>query len=102
MLERDHLFALSVFFGIPLIDRTHTLKGPIKTVIMDPVPTNAEVMAFTKTLDEVMLERAHALLEMAKAQGKVLQVMWSGGIDSTALLIALMRACSEEDRKSVV
>ena len=42
-------------------------------------------------LAEIMEERASELVSRAEEQGQQLEVLWSGGIDSTSLLVALLR-----------
>lgn len=57
--------------------------------------------SFNKTFEQVTDDRA---LEMKKLihQGQKLAVMYSGGMDSTLVLVALLRNLTEEELKSVV
>eukprot|EP00913_Durusdinium_trenchii_P030167 g28266.t1 len=48
--------------------------------------------AFSKDLATIMDQRAESLLSLAAASNCKVEVLWSGGIDSTSLLIAFLRA----------
>lgn len=85
-LARDRLFCLGVFFGIPLMDRTETLKGPIRCKILDACPTTAEVdewrgrgkgsgdVAGGKSLELICEERADEIWHDAENRGWDVQV----------------------------
>ena len=65
-LCKDRLYALSMYYGLVLIDRTGVLTSPIRTWTPEGggVPSAAEVTAFRASgasLSDVMLERARAL-----------------------------------------
>jgi hypothetical protein len=68
-----------------IADRTGTFVGSIKTVT-SPIP--AIPNSFTKTFEDICAERAAALI----GTGKTLVVTWSGGIDSTSVLVSLLKA----------
>ena len=68
-----------------LADRTGTFAGSVKT-LTTPIPTIPN--GFTKTFEDVCNERATALINT----GKTLIVTWSGGIDSTGVLVSLIKA----------
>jgi hypothetical protein len=74
--------------GGVLGDRTGTFaeSGAVKT-LTTPIPVIPN--GFTKTFEEVCAERAAALVNT----GKTLIVTWSGGIDSTCVLVSLIKAC---------
>jgi len=76
---------LSKVFGeITLIDRTDTLKNPIKTKITYPMPKEWVTVPDINTIG---LYRAKDILEKAKSLNKKIVLMWSGGLDSTAALM---------------
>lgn len=87
--------------NISAIDRTGTFTTPIKTHLMDRMKM-PEFRVFEKTFEEIVDERAIELMEKAKASNKKLAVMYSGGIDSTVILCALLKNCSEQDIKNNV
>ncbi|CAJ1421507.1 unnamed protein product [Effrenium voratum] len=91
-IQEDFLVGLSAFFRTPLIDRTGVLNQDcsLRLHILDPVPQKQA--SFCKDLSTVMDERAVSLLSLADTKCCKLEVLWSGGIDSTSLLVALLRA----------
>lgn len=74
----------SMLLGGPLFDRTKTLILPFDYSVVNQIPPYKEV----GTYDEMMENRATELINM----GKPLNVFWSGGIDSTAAVVALLNA----------
>jgi len=102
LLSCDRLFCLSVFFGVPLMDRTDTLCGALRVQrVVESTPTRQEVETYMQevapatnnvhdALEQAMMQRAETLWNQATAERFIL-VCWSGGIDSTALLVCLLR-----------
>lgn len=80
------LVDFSCYFGVPLVDRTRTLPGPFLTQILDPIPEYDK--DFAMTLPDICLARAEDVFN--RADGRDIHVLWSGGIDSTAALVALL------------
>ncbi len=79
-------------------DRTNNIITPMKTEIFDfcRMPT------YTKEYKECFVccdERAVQLMEFAKNTNRKIAVMYSGGIDSTLVLSAFFKNCSEADVK---
>jgi len=88
--------------NISVVDRTNTFTTPLKIEVMDHMKM-PDFIKFDKTFDKIMDERAIEVMEKAKSSNKKLAVMYSGGIDSTGILCALLKNCSEQDiRKNVV
>jgi asparagine synthetase B (glutamine-hydrolysing) len=83
------------FFSCTLIDRTQTLETGLEFQILDPLegltPTSEN---FDKICDQV----GDQVVRQAVAAGKTVQLLWSGGIDSTTALVAIYKALEREDR----
>ncbi len=85
----------------PIVDRTGTVEfiSPhLKTDHPLPdfsVPENRRIM-------ELMLERAEELWRWAEDEGKQLVIWWSGGIDSTAVVIAMLRTSTPQRIKDLL
>ena len=71
--------------GGVIADRTGTFQGSVKT-LTSSIPSIPN--GFAKTFEEICVERATALINT----GKTLMVTWSGGIDSTGVLVSLIKA----------
>eukprot|EP01065_Artemidia_motanka_P030432 TRINITY_DN36458_c0_g1_i1.p1 TRINITY_DN36458_c0_g1~~TRINITY_DN36458_c0_g1_i1.p1 ORF type:complete len:614 (+),score=182.70 TRINITY_DN36458_c0_g1_i1:62-1903(+) len=86
-VRRDPLAALSMFFGVPLVDRTGVLLPgfSLSLTVLDRIPEQRPSLR-DAPIAGPMEERAAELLDV----GEQLCVMWSGGIDSTALLCAML------------
>ena len=76
-------------FWMP-IDRSGTLETPGLKLVGPPIP---DATGFNKTLEDCMLEEAQRLWDT----GRQLRVYWSGGIDSTGVLVALIRTAKGDD-----
>lgn len=68
------------------LDRTGSVEMPFQTKIIHPIP---EMGTFNKTLDQVADERAAEIWRAAN--GRIIDVFWSGGVDSTLALAALLK-----------
>lgn len=73
-----------------LIDRTGKLPHWADLAWVEPLP---EVGNFNKSFEQCVMERAESLVKT----GANINVMWSGGIDSTVVLLAMFQVC--EPRK---
>ena len=85
-------------FGNPLglaQDRTRTLPHYLKMGGWEPLPEYDS--SFKKTFKELMYERAHEIIEIAN--GQRINISWSGGLDSTALLFVLMEVADLKQLK---
>ena len=76
-------------FGNPLglvQDRTRTLPHYLKMSGWEPLPEYDS--GFNRPFKELMYERAQEIIRIA--DGKQINISWSGGLDSTTLLFVLM------------
>jgi hypothetical protein len=76
-------------FGNPLgmvQDRTRTLPHYLKLGGWEPLPEYDS--GYNRTFKDLCFERAHELIRIAN--GQRINISWSGGLDSTALLFVLM------------
>jgi hypothetical protein len=84
------------FWGSGLIDRTRTLHTGFPTRIIYPIPQfipNGTVGAGSN-LSSLCDERARKILQEAIDTQREIEVLWSGGIDSTAALVATIKAAT--------
>ena len=78
--------------GATPIDRTGRIRFPVKTLNLFPLPG---IHNFDKSYEECCDERAVALLERAERLDVPIYCFWSGGIDSTTVLVSLIKAASQ-------
>lgn len=89
----DRTVALGRMLSFPVIDRTGTLPNGLRCTVLHKIPEfNPD---FKCSLEELMLTRARMLLDTWKTQR--LHLLWSGGIDSTGMVIAFHRAATPEE-----
>ena len=81
-----------------LCDRTGTIRFPIRLHSLFPIP---KMRPMRKTLEEVCDERARGILRDADALDVPVGVMWSGGIDSTLVLVSLIKNATSGQKKRV-
>ncbi len=81
------------------IDRTGTIRTPIKVHSLFPIPV---LEPFSKSFETVCDERSAEILQRARQLNVRIYVMWSGGIDSTLILVSLFKQASKEDRERII
>jgi hypothetical protein len=99
-LRRDYITACR-WFHSGLIDRTKTLDIGVPYWSLDPIPRIREVGTFSEIADAT----GEDILRESMARNRNIQVLWSGGIDSTVALISLSKAafnCALRTRIQVV
>ena len=98
----DRFIPYFKIFGQNLIapvDRSNTIKLPIQTHSFFPLPN---MRVYTTTYAELCDDRAQQLLGRAERLGVPLCAMWSGGIDSTCLLVSLIKNATPAQRERIV
>lgn len=85
------------FFGCALVDRTQTLHSGIHFKIVDALCGSEgfgtdNLPRTEKTFATICEEQAKAIISQAEEKDKPIRVLWSGGIDSTTVLVALIQA----------
>lgn len=83
---------------VVIVDRTETIKIPILTKSLFSIPT---FRVFTKPYEEICNERAKELLKKAEVQGVRLCVFYSGGIDSTLIVVSLLKNATERQKENI-
>ncbi|MGH2558710.1 MAG: hypothetical protein ACRDJH_06570 [Thermomicrobiales bacterium] len=97
-LPRDYVLACR-FLHCSIIDRTGTLDQGFDYAVLDPIPPPAtDGATFAELCDAIGAE----LVAEALDAGREIGVLWSGGIDSTTALIAIMKAAAARGRGDVV
>ena len=87
------------FFASGVIDRTSTLDQGFDYVVCDPIPSPAkDSPSFAELCDIIGSE----IVAEASKSGRNIHVLWSGGIDSTLALIAIMKAAEASDQRDLV
>ncbi len=81
------------FFGATLIDRTETLETGIPFQVLDPTDSLSKTdLTFAAICQQRAIEIIHATAT------QTIRVLWSGGIDSTVALIALIKELRAQDQ----
>ncbi len=101
--SRADLEKFSVFFSIfgpttVLVDRTETIEIPFKVRSMFPIPT---FRPMGKTFEDICNERASELLVRAENLEVSLCVFYSGGVDSTLVLISLLKNATPKQKMNL-
>ncbi|KKW25006.1 MAG: hypothetical protein UY70_C0008G0038 [Candidatus Kaiserbacteria bacterium GW2011_GWB1_52_6] len=85
--------------GVLFVDRTETIRTPVRVKSLFPMPAFRPIK---KTYGEICDERAKELLTRAEKMGVTIYVFWSGGIDSTCVLVSLFKNATPEQKKNIV
>jgi hypothetical protein len=94
----SHIFTLYGNWVVP-VDRTGTIRTPVRDVSLFPVP---EYRPLSKSYEDLCNGRAREVLRQAEELGVRIYVMYSGGIDSTTVLVSLLKQATPEQRKNIV
>lgn len=86
---RPEYVAACRFFSAPLIDRTATLDAGLDFDVLDPLGT---IPKTERSFGEICAEAGEQIARKASAENKKIQLLWSGGIDSTLALVSVLKA----------
>ncbi len=84
--------------NVVLIDRTNTIQVPVNVKIHSPLP---EFRKLDKTYEQICDERAVELLKRSDKQGLPIYTFYSGGIDSTLVLVSLLKNASAAQKERI-
>lgn len=84
---------------ISLVDRTNTLTLPVAVHSLFPLPAPIRL---AKTFEDLCNERAVELLRRVEELNVRLYVFWSGGIDSTLVLVSLLKNATSRQIANLV
>lgn len=96
----SHLFSYFAL-NVSLADRTNSIKLPVDIQILDQCAL-PQFKPQTLSYDDICQQRARDLLDLARNQGKRLIVMYSGGIDSTLVLVSLLKVATKQELRDHV
>jgi hypothetical protein len=77
---------------VNIIDRCDYLKMPFNFKSIFPMPS--DLSNFNKSYKEICLDRAQQIIDYSKKINKPIVVLYSGGIDSTVVVLSLMLAAN--------
>ena len=98
MLRYSHFLKLYGNWTIP-VDRTGTVTMPVRDLSLFPIP---KFRPFSKTFEELCNERALQVLSDAEKLAATMYVLYSGGIDSTCLLVSLLKNATRDQKENIV
>jgi hypothetical protein len=81
------------------VDRSGVLIFPVRMRSLFPLP---RMRVFTDSFEDVCNQRAQELLVRAEKLDTSLYVFWSGGIDSTCVLISLLKMATTVQKERIV
>jgi hypothetical protein len=93
----EHFFNMFNWSVFP-VDRTGTIRFPVRTTSLFPLPA---IVPFSKSYEEICNARASELLQRMSALGCRMHVFWSGGIDSTLVLVSLLKNATAEQKEFI-
>jgi len=87
--------------NVTFYDRTESVNSPFN-IKLHPGLALPKFEKVDYSYAECCDKRAKELIELAEATGKKLCVFYSGGIDSTAVVVSLLKIATVEQRKLIV
>jgi hypothetical protein len=87
MYKKDYLEYFSVRFKAPLVDRTGVMNRQL--AVLTPLPSEPDLDDIR--FDVIANDKANEILARAQKENKDIRISYSGGIDSTAALVGLLK-----------
>lgn len=84
----------------PLVDRCGIIQMPYNLKLYDAFKMPRDLNGFNMTYEECCNSRAQELVELSRKLDKKITLFYSGGIDSTLLVVTFMKLLSPEEFKS--
>ncbi|MEY4747751.1 MAG: hypothetical protein RLZZ416_800 [Candidatus Parcubacteria bacterium] len=81
------------------VDRTSTVTFPIRTISHFPIP---RFRTFTKSYEDICDDRAVHILKKVDELGVTMYILYSGGIDSTCVMVSLLKHATRAQRENLV
>jgi len=81
--------------NVSLIDRCDIIQNPYDFKNDFPMPTN--LLNFNKNYQQICIERAEQLVSHSRNTGKPIVILYSGGIDSTTVVISFILANNKDN-----
>jgi hypothetical protein len=88
--------------GVSLVDRLDYIKMPYRFKTYEPFAMPTSLENFSYSYEDCCLEKANELVELSNRTGKSLVVFYSGGIDSTTVLISFMKLLGRDELKNKI
>lgn len=100
-LPEEYILACK-FFDCGIIDRTRTLDQGFDYQILDPIPPGVNPPPAAGDFATICEAVARDIVARAQRENRKIRVLWSGGIDSTVALIALLKVLPEAEHDQIV
>ena len=84
--------------SVVIVDRTNSIKIPVQVKSLFPMPA---LQPINKTFEEICNQRARDLLKRSDDLKAPIYVFWSGGIDSTLLLVTFLKNSTDEQVRRI-
>lgn len=95
----------SIRYIVPAVTDLKARVGKFNTpwnTSLDPLFAMPELKVIPDKLSDLMDQRAIEINQIAKRENKVIYIMWSGGIDSTSVLVAFLKNLPAQDLANIV
>jgi len=88
--------------SINLVDRCNNIVMPYRFKTFDAFAMPRDTTNFSMTYEECCVVRAQELVDHSRRMDKPITVMYSGGIDSTCVLVSFMKILGSQELKERV
>jgi hypothetical protein len=88
-----------LFTHDPAVDRTGTLKLPVNVESLFPMP---KYQKFEESFEDICNKRADFLIKKSEEIRGKIYVFYSGGIDSTLVVVSFLKRLSEKQKENLV
>lgn len=85
--------------NVSLVDRLDYVKTPYNFKLYEPFKMPTDLSNFNLTYEQCCEKRAWEMVEISRKINKPITVFWSGGIDSTLVLVSFLKILSDKELK---
>lgn len=88
--------------NVSMVDRLEQIKLPYNFKLYEPFKMPTDLNNFSMTYEQCAEEKVHELMGLAKQLNKKVTLFYSGGIDSTFILVCFLKYVSQQDLDAYV
>lgn len=88
--------------NVCIFDRTENFKMPFRFQLSEHSALPSDTSGFNKPYEEICADRVQELLKIQNKTGRKIGILYSGGIDSTMVVVSFLKALTPKEFKDKI